>query len=258
MSTQTINKSFDTVCDALRDVHDEASLWRLSDELVHVAPQGVEAVQKVVDQATARGIPTKSTNTLRLYRDVAHRFPVSKRVPLVSFSAHREAIAVGDVDKAKRVLEELAAKHGAAGVTVTTVKQAIGAATGKVKPTGKPVKVQSGYVDIAVDLSNGGKKFIAALDEMVGVSGVTLDGMHAGLSAVLTAVEVRRSKAARQAASAKAKAPATPVNPAKSPAARKAIAAARNGSANGKAKVSGKAPVKAGARGGKAGDLRDL
>ena len=255
MSTSSIVKTYDSVCDAIRDVHDEQSLWHLSDELVKVAPNGVESVQAVVDQATVRGIPVKSVNTLRLYRDVAHRFPASKRVPLVSFSAHREAIAVGDVDQAKRVLEELVAKHGASGVTVTTVKQAIGAATGKVPtaPKGAP-KAQSSFNDIALDLSSGGKKFIAALDQMVEVKGVTLDGLHAGLTAVLTAVESKRSRAARKAASAKAKAPATPVNPAKSPAARKAIADARN---MGKGKVTGKTPVKAAAK-GKAGDLRDL
>src|SRR5262245_19532023 len=124
MSTPSIIKSYDDVCTAIRDVHDEASLWHLSDELVKIAPSGVDSVAKVVAQATARGIPTKSTNTLRLYRDVAIRFPASQRVPLVSFSAHREAIAVGDVKQARKILDELVAKHGAAGVTVTTVKSA--------------------------------------------------------------------------------------------------------------------------------------
>lgn len=256
MSTSTIVKSYDSVCDAIKDVHDEQSLWHLSDELVKVAPNGVDSVTKVVEQAKVRGIPVKSVNTLRLYRDVAHRFPASERVPMVSFSAHREAIAVGDVKQARRVLEELVSKHGASGVTVTTVKQAIGAATGKVPTAPKSAaKVQSTYIDIAHDLNAGGKKFIAALDQMTAVNGVTLDGLHAGLTTVLTAVEARRSKAARQAASAKAKAPATPVNPAKSPAARKAIAQARNMGKGGK--VTGKTPVKAAVK-GKAGDLRDL
>lgn len=253
----TTIKSFDTVCDALRDVHDEASLWRLSDELVKVAPAGVESVQKVVDQANARGIPTKSTNTLRLYRDVAIRFPASERVPLVTFSAHREAIAVGDVKQAKAILEELSRKHGAANVSVTTVKQAIGAATGKVPvaPKSAAAKQQSGYADVAYDLSMGGKKFIAALDEIVGVRGVTLDGLHAGLTAVLVQVDSRRAKAARKAQADKdaAKSKGTVVDPKKSPAARKAIAAAKNGA---KVQPSGKAVAKAGA--GKAGDLRDL
>jgi hypothetical protein len=195
---------------------------------------------------------------LRLYRDVAIRFPASKRVPLVTFSAHREAIAIGDADKARAVLIELAAKHGAAGVTVTTVKQAIGAATGNVaKATPKAAgKAQSGYGDIAVDLSMGGKKFIAALDSMVATNGVTLDGLHTGISAVLTAVESMRAKAARKAQAAKATPKnGTVVDPKKSPAARKAIAAAKvNGT---KPASSGKAPVKVGAGKGK-GDLRDL
>jgi hypothetical protein len=255
MSTSTLVKSFDTVCDALRDVHDEASLWRLSDELVKIAPSGVASVDEVVAQAKLRGIPTKSTNTLRLYRDVAIRFPASERVPLVTFSAHREAIAIGDVKKARAVLEELVKRHGPAGVTVTTVKQAIGAATGNVKPAKAQVVASKGYAEVAADLSKGGKKFIAALDSIVGVDGVTLDGLHAGLSAVLTQVEVLRSKAARKAQAAKvAPKNGTVVDPKKSPAARKAIAAARNG----KPTPSGKVLAKAGAKAGKRGDLRDL
>lgn len=251
-ATSTIVKTFDTVCDALRDVHDEASLWRLSDELVKVAPKGVESVEQVVAQAKVRGIPTKSANTLRVYRDVAIRFPANERVPLVTFSAHREAIVIGDSLKARKVLEELSAKHGPAGVTVTTVRQAIGAATGKVPAAPKAGKAQSGYADIARDLSTGGKKFIAGLDEMLGVAGVTLDGMHVGLSAVLTQVEARRSKAARKAQAAPKN--GTVVDPKKSPAARKAIASARNG----KPAPSGKTLVGAGASKGKRGDLRDL
>ena len=254
-TSPTINQSFDTVCDALRDVHDEASLWKLSDELVKVAPSGVAAVETVVAQAKVRGIPTKSTNTLRLYRDVAIRFPASKRVPLVTFSAHREAIAIGDADKARKVLEELAAKHGAANVTVTTVKQAIGAATGKVAAPKAAGKAQSSFANVAIDLSSGAKKFIAELDAMVATNGVTLDGLHAGLSTVLTKVESMRAKAARKAAAAPKA--GTPVDPKKSPAARKAIAAARNGS---KPAPSGKVPVKATAKAGAGskGDLRDL
>jgi hypothetical protein len=203
MQTSTIAPaSFDQVIDALKDVHDEASLWRLSDELVKIAPSGVESVEKVVAEAKRRGIPTKSANTLRLYRDVAIRFPAAERVPLVSFSAHREAIAVGDVKKARKVLEELARQHGPEGVTVTTVKKAIGVVSGKpaVKAApGTPVHATT-FADVAVDLSRGGKKFIAELDNMLGVNNVTLDGLHAGLAAVLAAVEARRSKAAQKAA----------------------------------------------------------
>lgn len=246
MPIQSTPTNFDTVVDALRDVHDEASLWRLSDELVKVAPSGVAVVEQVVAAAKTRGIPTKSANTLRLYRDVAHRFPVSERVELVSFSAHREAIAVGDVKLARKTLEDLAAKHGPAGVTVTTVKQAIGAATGKV-PAKKAAAKSSTYRDLAVDLESGGKAFIAELDALVATNGVTLDGMHAGLTAVLTAVEAKRSKANRKSSSRSRK----PVDPSKSPAARKAKAAANRAASKSK-----HAPAKAAA--GKAGDLRDL
>jgi hypothetical protein len=238
-------QSFDSVCDAIREVHDEASLWRLSDELVKVAPYGVDAVKRVVVEAKSRGIPSKSVNTLRLYRDVAARFPAADRVPLVSFSAHREAIAVGDATEARRILLELSAKHGPEGVTVATVKAAIGAATGKVTPvrggsssTGvTAATVQSlSYAEFGADLSNGGKKFLAHLDGMLSVPNVSLDGLHAGLSTVLAEVESRRGKAARKAARGKAPAP-TSAGPRQRPA------------------PSGKAGQ---AAAGSAGDLRDL
>ena len=235
------NAEFDTVCDALRDVHDEASLWKLSDELVTVAPKGVEAIEQVVAQAKVRGIPTKSANTLRLYRDVAHRFPKGKRVPLVSFSAHREAIAVGDIDKAQAILIDLAKRHGEEGVSVTTVKQAVQASLGKTPTTtAKTTKASTTYADIAADLCLGsGKKFIAELDTIVLLPRVTLDGLHAGLTVVLTQIETRRAKAARKADAAAKKAPAK--------------AAARPATRRPSAKA---APAKAAA--GKAGDLRGL
>jgi hypothetical protein len=252
MSTSTtikVDHSFDSVCDAIKDVHDEASLWRLSDEIVRVAPQGVKEVDRIVEQAKARDIPTKSTNTLRLYRDVAIRFPASERVPLVSFSAHREAIAVGDAAKARAVLLDLVNKHGAAGVTVTTVKQAIGAATGNVKKAApKGQVVQSTWADVALDLVGGGKGLIKSLDDLCEIKGVTLDGLQAGLTTVLAAVEAKRAKAAQRAARAKATPKA--VNPSTSAAAAKARTAAN------KAATATKRPVKVGA--GKAGDLRGL
>jgi hypothetical protein len=245
MSSPTIKPiaEFDTVCDALRDVHDEASLWTLSDELVKVAPKGVEAVEKVVAQAKVRGIPTKSANTLRLYRDVAHRFPRGKRVPLVSFSAHREAIAIGDTDQAHDLLVDLAKRHGAEGVSVTTVKDAVQKATGKTPTTTpKAAKASTTYADIATDLCvNSGKKFIAEVDTIVLLPKVSLDGLHAGLTAVLTAIEAKRAKAARAAAK-KAAGPTT-AKPVGKPATRRPSTS----------------PAKAAATAGKGkGDLRDL
>ena len=242
-----IDHKYDGAVEALRDVHDEASLWHLSDELVKIAPTGVQSVQNVVDQATARGIPTKSVNTLRLYRDVAIRFPATERVGGVSFSAHREAITMPTVAEAKALLTDLAVKHGAGGVTVTTVKAAIGAATGKVKAA-PVVKVKSPYVDIAPDLSAGGKAFVAAIDSML-VKGVTLDGLHAGITAVLAAVEVKRSKAARKAAASKGKAAPAPARPVK-------VKAASGPAAGGKRPA--RQPATPAAAGSKAGDLRDL
>lgn len=251
MSNPTIISQFDTVCDAIRDVHDEASLWKLSDELVKIAPAGVESVERVVAQAEARGIPTKSANTLRLYRDVAIRFPATERVELVSFSAHREAIAVGDVKQARQILTELAKQHGPAGVTVTTVKSAVEAFTGKAPTKKGASKTQSSYASVFVDLStNSGKVFIAEIPKLVDTNNVTLDGLHTGLTKVLAEVEKLRAKAVQK--SARAKRPEKPVNPRTSPAARHARSKAESGAA----KVPAGAATKP--RGGKAGDLRDL
>lgn len=253
MSTPTINKTYDAVCEALLAEHTEENLWKLAEQIAKVAPSGVESVEKIVAEAKLRGIPTKSANTLRLYRDVALRFPESKRVKMVSFSAHREALGgLGDADTAAHKLTELAAKHGAAGVTVKTVKDAIGAATGKVKAAPATAgKAQTSYADLATDLAqHRAKRTIGELDAMLQVQGVTLDNLHAGVSAFLAAIEARRAKAARKAA-------VKPVNPATNPVARKAVAAARNGASKPqtKATVSNAPRAKAGS---KAGDLRDL
>jgi hypothetical protein len=248
----TVNAALDDVVAALRDVHDEASLWRLSDEIVKVAPAGVAAVEAIVKEAKVRGIPTKSANTLRLYRDVAIRFPASERVALVSFSAHREAISVGDAQVARELLTELAAKHGPEGVTVTTVKDAISARTGKVKAA--PVRrASSSAAGPSVDetitdlVSNKGGQLIAAITAAAG-NGVKLDAVRAGLSSVLAHVEMLQAKQAR-----KANVKPVAAGPAVS---RKPVASGKPS-----VKPSGKASVKTTSLGGvvgKAGDLRDL
>ena len=239
-----ITNSLDSVCQALADAHDEASLWHLSDELAIVAPRGIQAVEAVVAEAKVRGIPTKAANTLRLYRDVAINFPPSERVKGVSFSAHREALGGynGDTAQAKALLLDLATKHGADGVSISTVKKACAAATGKALPaaSGKAGKAQSSYMDVARDLaSNGAKGFISGLDTIIG-QGVTLDALHSGLTKLIGEVETRRSKAARKSARQPLK--AGPVK-------------ARNvATANGKPVASAtKRPARAGA-----GDLRGL
>ena len=255
MSTTPTNGRFTEVLDALRDVHDEASLWRLSDELVKIAPSGVQSVQDVVDAATAKGIPTKSVNTLRLYRDVAIRFPASERVEGVSFSAHREAIAVGDMVLAKQTLIDLAKQHGAANVTVTTVKRAIAAATGKPAPQTRAQKAATAvtYIDVAVDLSTAnGSKFLSELPAMLGHGKVTLDGLHSGLTHVLAKVEGERAKAARKAAATAAK-----VSKAAPSSAVEAAKARRQGKAA-PAPAPKAATASAPRKSGKAGDLRGL
>jgi hypothetical protein len=251
MSTTTLtSNAYDSVCQALAEVTDEASLWHLADELVKVAPRN-EQVQAVVDEAHRRGIPTKSANTLRLYRDVAKRFAKSDRVPLVSFSAHREALVIGDPVAARKILLELVAKVGAAGVSVTTVKSAVQAATGNVpapkkaaataaNPTALPAGIAPSWAAVMVDICTGGKDFIAAITPALAVRGVTLDGLAAGLTAVQSEIDSRRVKAARKAKAAAAASKPTPTPSAKRPAPKPSTS---------KPKV---------AAGSKAGDLRDL
>jgi hypothetical protein len=228
--------------DALRDVHDEATLWHLADQLYAVVPKGTD-FGVVLAAAKAAAVPTKSATTLRLYRDVASRFPAHKRVAGVSFSAHREALTLGgSLDDTRKLLEDLAAAHGAGEVTVTTVRKAVQAATGK----GASAAAGSGktsaapkytWTHFAQDVVKGkGAEFLVHLDTIVSAkaSGVTLDGVKAGMSVMLAEIEARiarqaKADARRQAQARGGKAEDAAPVAARKPAVKKAAPSSKAG-----------------------------
>ena len=177
-------------------------------------------VERVVAQAAARGIPSKSVNTLRLYRDVAIRFPASERVTGVSFSAHREALSGSNNDPAlaKQVLIDLSAKHGPAGVTVTTVKAAMGAATGKVVASKSSVRPSRTPRLQSTCRLRTGRRSSPHSTRCSTSTRSRSTGCTPGSRPCCSAVEVKRAKAARKAAQAakSSKAAPAPARPAAS------------------------------------------
>ena len=108
------------------------------------------------------------------------------------------------VNLAKSLLVDLATQHGADGVSISTVKKAVAAATGKSLPaaSGKATKAQSSYLDVGRD---PGQRRVASSSSPNWTpswhAALALDQLHAGLGKVLAEVESRRSRAARKAAS---------------------------------------------------------
>lgn len=209
------------VLDAIRDIASDQDGWRLADVLVATVPNGVKPFADLLKRAQDAGIAGKlKVDTLRLYRDTAKHWPADQRVPGVSFSAHREAERLNDVDAAVKLLRDLAAtSSGAANVTVTAVRSAVAVKRGHTpKPanaprtTTAPVAAAAGgspWPIVLEDLRTGAPELCKALDK----SGINLDALHGGLSKALAVVEARRSKAA-----AKARKQAAPASPAPAPA----------------------------------------
>ena len=216
----TIPTTPQDVLDAMSSVHDEQDRWRLAESLVAAVPTGSERFGQIVDDAKAAGIPARFTaNTLRLYRDTAVRWPEAKRVQHVTFSAHREAMVVGDVDEAKALLEGMVKTTGASAVTVSAVRKAIAAHQGKAPKT---AKAKAEHVSLA-DLLQGGDKLIALIRAAApGYDTASMDRLHGGLSRTLAEVEKLRAKKSKAAArKGQAPAPSTARKAAPAPSTRK-------------------------------------
>lgn len=204
------------VIEAMRNVQTETERWRLAEALVVAVPSGTAGFEPILDQAKELGVRAGLTrNTLRLYRDAAKRWPAEKRVPNVSFSAHREAMVLPTAAQRVKLLTQLADLNGADRVTVAAVRKAIavqnananGGGTGTPSaPSAPPAKVNP--LTVAVDdLRRGGNGLAALLTQKTPAH--ALDDVHAGLTALLAHVEDLRGKAARRKATArKAAAPA--------------------------------------------------
>src|SRR5215472_10648050 len=96
----------DEVIEAMRSIHSESDRWHLAEALFKKIPSGLQGFQEIIDKASAEGVAGNlSVNTLRLYRDTASRWPANKRVADVSFSGHREVMALpGTVDGQAKLL----------------------------------------------------------------------------------------------------------------------------------------------------------
>jgi hypothetical protein len=211
------------VLDKMRDVQTEGDRWELAEALAAAIPKGAGGFQVIIDEATQEGVlGNLRVNTLRLYRDTAQRWPASKRVPNVSFSAHREAMVLiasdGNTSAAEKMLKDISKTLGPNKVTVAQVRKNIAISQGKVpKSKASATQPSQKQVDLLLDLrANGGKELIAAIGNTTDTD--LLDKLNASLTKVIAHVEKLRAKAARSKVAAKAKAPSTPA-PTKSTAA---------------------------------------
>ena len=200
-TTKLNAKDLEIVIDAMRDVQTEGDRWHLSEALAAMIPSGDAGFDKIIDEATAEGvIGNLSRNTLRLYRDTANRWPADKRVSNVSFSAHREAMALPSIDQAVKMLNDLSKTQGASKVTVASVRKAVAIKNGKQPSTRSAgpstTTAQGGKgLDVLRDLEGGGPQVITAIGNMTDSD--RLDKLHAGLTKVIAHVEKLRAKAAR-------------------------------------------------------------
>jgi hypothetical protein len=188
---------------AMRSIQTEADRWTLAEALYAEIPTGQGGFDKIVDVAAAEGVPAGlKANTLRLYRDTAHRWPASKRVANVTFSAHREAMVMPSIDAAAKMLADLAKNLGADKVTVASVRRAVAVSQGKTitaaKSGNSPVAAS---FDALADLKAGASTIITSIT--ADTSAADLDLLHAGLTKAIAHVERLRSKAARKATAAK-------------------------------------------------------
>src|SRR6185295_7327001 len=95
-------KRLEVVLDAMNDVQTEGDRWHLAEQLLALVPQGSREFNVIVDKAAQKGVLGKmSATTLRLYRDTAIRWPASKRVKGVGFTAHRESMVLGEAAAVK-------------------------------------------------------------------------------------------------------------------------------------------------------------
>jgi hypothetical protein len=214
---QVGNKPMDAVIESMRSVVTETDRWKLAEALQKAIPVGSSGFQEIVDKATAEGVLGGLTvNTLRLYRDTANRWPdPDKRIPNISFSAHREVMPLGAAD-GRKLLEDMVRTSGPTSITVAEVRKNVKIKQGQTAPprttpaTPAPMKG-----DVLVDLQQGGSQLIAAIGNLQ--DGNQLDQLHAGLQKVIGHVEKLRAKVVRMANATKVRPATEPQKPAAQP-----------------------------------------
>lgn len=237
------------VIEAMRSVQTEADQWRLAEALASAIPNGgASDFAAIVDEAKAAGVSGGlSAKTLQLYRDAAKRWPADKRVANLSFSAHRETMALeGDIASRVKLLTQLVKSSGGADkVTVQTVRQAVRVANGK-PPKDAPTPADKAEAEaqrttaaVLADIMAGAPQLLSAINART--TRDDLDKLNKGFAKALAHVE--RLQAKQAAAAKRLTAPRKPAGAAKATAGKP---------------VAKKAPAKAPAARKPAGDLRGL
>lgn len=217
----SINLATNTeIIEAMRSVAVGSDHWRLGEALAVQIPAGQGGFDEIIEEAKAAGVDTGlSATTLRLYRDAALRWPADKRVPNVSFTAHREALPLADVAARRKLLIDMAAEMGASKVSAGKVKarvkeiKAFQDGTATVSATRKtPEEVAA--IAMLADVLAGSPMLIKAIGTG---KDLDLDKLHAGLNKALAKVDGLRAKAnlraqtaAKRATTAAPKATTTP------------------------------------------------
>jgi hypothetical protein len=202
------------IIEAMRSVAVGSDHWKLGEALAVQIPAGNGGFEEIVEEAKAAGVDAGlSPTTLRLYRDAAIRWPADKRIPNVSFSAHREVLPLEDVEARRKLLIDLVNQHGAAGVSVGKVKAAVKAVRAAQAGAAVPVpsaKLTTEEVTAAAllaDILAGSPLLIKAIGTG---KGHDLDKLHAGLNKALAKVDTLRAKANQRATAAAKRASTTP------------------------------------------------
>lgn len=219
----TVSKDMQTVMDCMKDIQSEDDLWELADALKVLIPTGSSGFDKVIDQATTDGVVGKfKPETLRRYRDAAAKWPTDKRVEKVSFTAHREAMPLGSIDAAKRLLEGMAKAPGGPGkVSAVNVRKAVASQNQGSNPTttrtrrasGGAAGQQSPVVNVLNDVKAGGQTLIQSIQS--GMPSSELNELKQGFNKVLTHIERLLNKATAKAQQSPKKAAPVTQAPAK-------------------------------------------
>lgn len=199
---------YDSVIEAMRSIQTESDHWKLADRLLRVAPQGNnKPFADIIERAAAAGVRGQkmTRTTLRIYRDTAAYWPESKRVPNISFTAHRAAkVGIGSATEAASVLKGLSRQLGPENVTVAEVKKAIAAKTGAKMPAKKKgaKNTTTNMGRVLEDLKAGGSQMIAAIGTQQDTA--DLDALKVGLEKVQYHVQRQLTKASTKKGAVKA------------------------------------------------------
>lgn len=212
---------------AIRGYRSGSDQWAVADALLEEVSQGRNrSLFAAVRIATERaGVQPLSVSAMRQYRDCAARIPEADRIPGVTFSAHRNALAAPDPLK---VLGDLVAVHGPKGVTVAKVREAVNVANGTMNAPKVPRTVNlsgvgtTALLSSVIDRETSDPSGVAADAAKISAEGLKV------LQRIVTAAKAARKAKATKAATWGTKAKTEAKAPAKAKAA-KAKAKARKG-----------------------------